>query len=56
MCRDKDVAVRRKAVNQARKLRGYCKLSTENEELADVKVDDDRPNIEEELSIPVNAN
>ena len=52
MCTDKDVAARRKAVNHVRKLRGYCIQSTEEEELADVKADDERPKIDEELLIP----
>ena len=52
MCIDKDVAVGRKAVNQVRKLRGYCIPRTEDEELADVKADVERPNIDEELLIP----
>ena len=54
MFTDNDVAVRRQAVNKARKLRGYCIPSTEDEELADVKADDGRPNIDEELLISTN--
>ena len=52
MCTDKDVVYRSKAVNKVRKLRRYCILSTEDEELADVNADDERPNIDEELLIP----
>ena len=52
MCADKDVAVRRKAVNKVRKLQGHCIPSTEDKELADIKPDDERPNIDEELLIP----
>ena len=51
-CTDKEVAVRRKAVNKVRNLQSYCIPSTEDEELADVKTDDERPNIDEELLKP----
>ena len=54
MCTDKDVAVRRKAVNKVRKLQGHCIPSTIDEELADVKADDERPNVDEELLISTN--
>ena len=52
MCTDKEVAVRRKAVNKVRNLQSYCIPITEDEELADVKADDERHNIDEELLIP----
>ena len=48
---DKEAAVRRKAVNKVRSLQSYCIPSTEDEELADVEADDERPNIDEELLI-----
>ena len=52
MCTDKDVAVRKKAVNKFKKLRGYFLSITEDEELTDVKADNERFNIDEELLIP----
>ena len=52
MCTDKAVAVRRKAVNKVRNIHSYCIPSTDDEELADVKADDERPYIGEELLIP----
>ena len=52
MCTDKEVAVRRKAVNKVRKIKSHCIPSTDDEELADVKADDEKPNIGEELLIP----
>ena len=51
MCTDKEVAVRRKAVNKVRNLQSYCIPTPEDEELADVKADDERPNIDKELLI-----
>ena len=52
MVTDKDVAVRRKAVNKIRNLRGHCTSSTKNEKLADVKQMMKGPYIDEELLIP----
>ena len=52
MCSNKNVANRRKAVSNVRKLRNYCIPSNEDEKFAYVKADDERPNIDEELVIP----
>ena len=54
MCTDKDVAVRRKAVNKVRKLQAYCIPNTKDEELANVKADNERPNVDEKILIPTN--
>ena len=53
MCTSKNVAIRRKAVSKVRKLRSNCIPSNEDENFAYVKADDERPNIDEELVIPI---